>query len=119
MKIAVPSRNGDVDSHFGHCEYFTVFSLDAQAHIDSEEVVSPPAGCGCKSNIADSLAEQGVRIMLAGNMGQGAVNKLNEAGISVVRGCSGPVRQGVEAYAAGTLTDTPVVCQDHGSCPGH
>jgi predicted Fe-Mo cluster-binding NifX family protein len=118
MKIAVPSRNGEVDSHFGHCEYFTVFSL-SERQISAEETLSPPPGCGCKSNIADSLAERGVRLMLAGNMGQGAVNKLAAAGITVIRGCSGPVRQAVEDYAAGKLTDAPVVCSDHGSCPGH
>jgi len=118
MKIAVPSRNGKVDSHFGHCEYFTVFSL-SERQISSEETLTPPPGCGCKSNIADSLAERGVSLMLAGNMGQGAVNKLAAAGISVIRGCSGSVRQAVEDYAAGKLTDAPVVCSDHGSCPGH
>lgn len=119
MKIAVPSRNGEVDSHFGHCEYFTVFSFNEQRQISAEEIVSPPAGCGCKSNIAESLAESGVRLMLAGNMGQGAVNKLAAAGIAVIRGCSGSVKQAVEDYAAGRLADCQVGCQDHGSCPGH
>lgn len=28
MKIALPSRNTSIDSHFGHCEYFTVFTID-------------------------------------------------------------------------------------------
>jgi len=118
MKIAVPSREGQVDSHFGHCEYFTVFSLN-EGKICSEETLTPPPGCGCKSNLVSSLAELNVRVLLAGNMGQGAVNKLNAAGISVIRGCSGNVKQVVEAYAAGTLADAPVVCRDHGSCPEH
>ncbi len=119
MKIAVPSRNGEIDSHFGHCEYFTVFSLDEQHQISSEETISPPPGCGCKSNIAGSLAERGVRLMLAGNMGQGAVNKLAAAGIAVIRGCTGNVKQAVEDYVSGRLTDAPVICSDHGACPGH
>lgn len=117
MRIAVPCRDGNVDAHFGHCEYFSIFSLDGHDQVSSEQIVSAPSGCGCKSNIADNLAQQGVRVMLAGNMGQGAVNKLNAAGISVVRGCSGPVSQAVEDYAAGRLRDDPVVCRDHGSCP--
>jgi predicted Fe-Mo cluster-binding NifX family protein len=119
MKIAVPSRNGEVDAHFGHCEYFTVFSLDDQSRVCAEETLSPPAGCGCKSNIAESLAGLGVRLMLAGNMGQGAVNKLADAGIAVIRGCSGSVIQAIEDYTAGRLADAPVICNDHGSCPGH
>ena len=28
MKIAVPSRQNRVDEHFGHCEYFTVFTVN-------------------------------------------------------------------------------------------
>ena len=47
MKIALPCRDNQVDGHFGHCEYFTVFSLDADK-IVSEQRVDPPAGCGCK-----------------------------------------------------------------------
>ncbi len=119
MKIAVPSRNGEVDSHFGHCEYFTVFSLNEQGQICTEEDLTPPPGCGCKSNLVNSLAELGINIMLAGNMGQSAVNKLNAAGISVIRGCSGPIKQVIEAYTAGALADAPIICQDHGSCPQH
>ena len=61
MKIAVPSRNGEVDSHFGHCEYFTVFSLNEHGQICAEETLTPPAGCGCKSNLVSSLAELGCK----------------------------------------------------------
>lgn len=48
--------------------------------------------CGCKSNIASILAEMGVSMMLAGNMGDGAVNVLNHSGIDVVRGYQGNVK---------------------------
>ena len=27
MKIAVPTRDGRVDDHFGHCEYYTIFDI--------------------------------------------------------------------------------------------
>ncbi len=30
MKIALPSYQNQVDEHFGHCEYFTVFTIDDQ-----------------------------------------------------------------------------------------
>jgi predicted Fe-Mo cluster-binding NifX family protein len=36
-----------------------------------------PEGCGCKSNIAPMLAQMGVNLMLAGNMGMGALGVLN------------------------------------------
>ena len=92
MKIALPTRNNQIDSHFGHCEYFTVFTTDADSII-SQEVVPSPEGCGCKSNIASVLANMGVSLMLAGNMGDGAVNVLANSGIEVVRGCQGDVTE--------------------------
>ena len=76
MKLALPSRNNSVDSHFGHCEYFTVFTGDENKKIKHQETVASPVGCGCKSNIAGVLANLGVKVMLAGNMGDGAVNVL-------------------------------------------
>lgn len=113
MKIALPSRQNMIDEHFGHCEYFTVFDIDEDRKIISQEIVSSPAGCGCKSDIAFTLGEMGVRLMLAGNMGQGAVNVLNSAGISVLRGCSGDVGEVVQAWLDGKLTDSGVACELH------
>lgn len=49
MKIAVPTRNEMVDSHFGHCESFTIFTIDKEnKNILSKESLSSPEGCGCK-----------------------------------------------------------------------
>ena len=70
MKIALPTRENLIDGHFGHCEYFTVFNIDdSSKEILNQEVIASPAGCGCKSNIAVTLAEMGVTLLLAGNMG--------------------------------------------------
>jgi predicted Fe-Mo cluster-binding NifX family protein len=113
MKIALPSRQNQVDEHFGHCEYFTIFTVGEKNTISSQEIVSSAEGCGCKSNIALTLKEMGVELMLAGNMGQGAVNVLNSVGISVLRGCSGDVKQVTEAWLAGRLKDSGVACKLH------
>ncbi len=112
MKIALPSRNNNIDSHFGHCEYFTVYTID-NSEIISEETVTSPNGCGCKSNISAELAEKGVELMLAGNMGQGAVNKLNSAGIEVIRGCTGEVKQVALQWIEGTVNDSGDSCHEH------
>jgi predicted Fe-Mo cluster-binding NifX family protein len=112
MKIALPSRGDLIDSHFGHCEYYTVFTTNGSELIQ-QEIVPSPSGCGCKSNIASVLAEMGVTMMLAGNMGDGAVNVLNNSGIEVVRGCSGSVKEVALAWLAGTLTDSGDSCHEH------
>ena len=118
VKIAFPARDGQIDSHFGHCEYFTVMTIENN-RIEKEERLDPPTGCGCKSNVVATLAELGVSVMLAGNMGQGAVNVLNSHGIRVVRGCSGETRSAAEQWLAGRITDSGEGCTDHGNCHEH
>ncbi len=81
--------------------------------IMSEETVSSPAGCGCKSNIAQTLSQMGVKMMLAGNMGQGAVNVLNGYGIKVLRGCTGDVKRVTEQWLSGSLKDSGIACELH------
>jgi predicted Fe-Mo cluster-binding NifX family protein len=116
MKIALPSRNNQVDSHFGHCRYYTIFTVDTNRKIVAEEKLEAPVGCGCKSDIASVLAQKGVKVMLAGNMGNGAVNILNANGIDVVRGCTGDVKAVAEAWLDNRITDSGTGCTDHGDC---
>ena len=74
MKIAVPTRDGNVDNHFGHCAYYTIFDIVDGKVVNVSKMASPE-GCGCKSGIAPVLRQMGVMVMLAGNIGQGAVQK--------------------------------------------
>jgi len=121
MKIALPSDGQQIDEHFGHCRSFTIFSVDDRNQIVAEETLTPPPGCGCKSNIVPQLADMGVTVMLAGNMGGGAVNVLAAAGIKAIRGCTGNVREVTEAWLAGNIEDSGAGCQSHGpgGCPEH
>lgn len=113
MKIAIPTRGSVVDNHFGHCEFYSIVTVLNDNKIESFETFEAPVGCGCKSNIASTLANMGVDTMLAGNMGQGAVNKLTSAGIKVVRGCSGDVKQLAEAYLRDDVEDSGETCHSH------
>ncbi|HRY33344.1 MAG TPA: NifB/NifX family molybdenum-iron cluster-binding protein [Bacteroidales bacterium] len=114
MKIAVPTGQGNrIEDHFGQCARYTVFDIDEQGKITGAEVLTSPHGCGCRSNIAEILQQKGVSIMLAGNMGAGALNVLQYYGMQVIRGCSGDVRQLVESYLAGQVADSGVSCHTH------
>lgn len=113
MKIAVPTtHNNMVDSHFGHCEYFTIFTVEDNK-ITHNQVVPSAEGCGCKSGIAAVLSQMGVSIMLAGNMGQGAVNVLNNNGIAVYRGCQGDAANLVSEFIGGQIDDSGETCSHH------
>jgi|SRR5665647_1585266 len=114
MKIALPTRENLIDSHFGHCEYYTVFTIDdGSKEIVNREIIASPVGCGCKSNIASTLSEMGVNLLLAGNMGEGAVNVLNRSGIEVVRGCTGDVKEVALSWLAGSVLDSGEMCHAH------
>ena len=111
--IAIPTRDGMVDDHFGHCAYYTVVTLDEQNQVIKQERLDSPEGCGCKSNIASVMQEMGITLMLAGNMGMGAYNKLSAHGIAVIRGCQGKVDDILKAYLNGELKDSLESCDHH------
>ena len=59
------------------------------------------------------MQEMGITIMLAGNMGMGAFNKLTMHGISVVRGCHGNIEDVLKAYLDGSIADSAESCSHH------
>ena len=114
MKIAVPAKaENQIDNHFGHCEFYKVFSISENKEIIREEIIASPQGCGCKSNIAGDLAGMGVKIMLAGGIGNGAVQKLASQGIQVIRNCQGDVNTLVTEYLKGNVQDGGTNCKAH------
>jgi predicted DNA-binding protein (UPF0251 family)/predicted Fe-Mo cluster-binding NifX family protein len=117
MKIAAPSRNGQIDEHFGHCKEYLVFTVNGKELIP-EATIPSPEGCGCKSGVAVDLAAAGVTHMIAGNMGAGAVRVLGSHGITVVRGASGDARKAVQDFVDGKLLDSGSGCAGHGD-DGH
>ena len=117
MKIAVPTRNGVIDDHFGHCAYYTIFEIENNEIVNSSRLDSPQ-GCGCKSGIAADMEAMGISVMLAGNMGEGAKNKLESHNIKVVRGCRGNIEMVVRAYLIGLIKDSGEGCSHH-ECGSH
>ena len=113
MRIAIPTRENNVDDHFGHCDHYTVFTVDENKTVISSERLGSPQGCGCKSNIASVMQEMGITVMLAGNMGMGAFNKLSQHGIKVVRGCHGAIEDVLKAYLSGAIKDSEESCSQH------
>jgi len=114
MKIAVPVTNeNQIDGHFGHCESYGVFTISDKKEITDIRSVQSPQGCGCKSDIASVLAADGVTMMLAGGIGGGAINVLNNSGIEVVRGCSGDATEVVKLYLKGLVEDSGSSCHQH------
>ena len=120
MKIAVPiTKENQIDSHFGHCESYSVFTISDKNEIAGIKSIESPQGCGCKSDIASVLASDGVSIMLAGGIGSGAINVLNSSGIEVIRGCAGDATDVVKLYMNGLVKDSGSSCHQHESHHEH
>ena len=110
-KVAIPvSENNEVEDHFGHCDYYNIYTISDDNSVMSVEELPSEEGCGCKSNIASVLANQGVEVMLAGGIGAGAINVLNRSNISVVRGCSGDVEILIDQYLNNLIEDSGESC---------
>ena len=113
-KIAIPvTKSNQVDEHFGHCEFYGVYTISEKNEIADVQTIKSEQGCGCKSNIASVLSDMGVTIMLAGGIGAGAINVLNNSGIMVIRGCSGNASDIVKQYIGGSISDSGESCLQH------
>jgi predicted Fe-Mo cluster-binding NifX family protein len=114
MKVCAPvTKDNKIDDHFGHCEFYSVFTISENGEITDTQTIESVQGCGCKSNIASVLAENGVSVMLAGGIGDGAINVLNNSGIEVIRGCSGNVEDVVKQFVVGNIDDSGETCAQH------
>lgn len=117
VKIAVPSNNGLVDDHFGHCKEFLVFKAEG-SKLYADGSIPSLEGCGCKSGIASVLAAAGVTHLVGGNMGEGALRVLSSHGITVIRGASGDAAKAAAAFLDGALSDSGQGCAGHDAAQG-
>jgi predicted Fe-Mo cluster-binding NifX family protein len=79
-KVAIPLENGQLCSHFGHCQQFALINVE-NGLITSEEFVTPPPHE--PGLLPGWLAERGVTDVIAGGMGQRAINLFIEQNIKV------------------------------------
>ena len=111
-KVAIPSKGGMIDDHFGHCEKFIIFSLSDDNEIVESVEFKGPESCGCKSDLAVDLAAVGVNVLLAAGIGQGAINKIKQAGIEVFSGFKGETNNVLTQWLSGSQGNFTV-------CPPH
>jgi len=112
MKIAIPTVEGKLCMHFGHCEKFAVLDVsEGDKNIVSEEFLTPPPHE--PGVLPKWLSEQGVNCIIAGGMGGRAQDIFAANNIKVVTGAnSEEPREVVENYLNGTLETGPNAC-DH------
>jgi len=100
MKIAVNGTNDLIAPHFGGVPDFTVFEV-AQGSIRRVTHLHPEGPE--KEDVADLLVKSEIDLLICGTLPGEAEQRLVDAGIMFLRGCSGTPRSVVERYLAGTL----------------
>ena len=110
MRIAIPTYDGKLAQHFGHCEACVVVDVEDGTVTGSREAAPPAHAPGV---LPRWLAEQGCSVIIAGGMGQRAQQLFTENGIRVVVGAAAEAPEVlVTAYLEGTLETGANVC-DH------
>ncbi|MEW6443783.1 MAG: NifB/NifX family molybdenum-iron cluster-binding protein [bacterium] len=107
MKVAVSSTGttleSAVDPRFGRARHFILFDTETgqvQA-IDNVQSLNSAQGAGIQS--AETLSRSGARWVITGHCGPKAFRTLQAAGVQVVVGFEGTVREAVERFQAGGL----------------
>ncbi|MEA3365639.1 MAG: NifB/NifX family molybdenum-iron cluster-binding protein [Candidatus Hydrogenedentes bacterium] len=106
MKIAVTATgatlDAQVDPRFARCPFFLIVDTDSM-DFEAIDNLNLSLGSGAGVQSGQLIAEKGVQFVLTGNCGPNAHQTLSAAGIDIIVGCSGVVRDVVEQFKAGEL----------------
>ena len=106
MKICVTSMgdnlDSDVDPRFGRCKYFLIIDTDSM-NIKAISNDSLMASGGAGIQAAQTVAKIGAGTVITGNIGPNAFQTLKAAGIKVITGVSGGIKDVVDRFNRGEL----------------
>lgn len=110
MKIAIsatgPSLDAEIDSRFGRCSYFIIVDPDTM-QFESMQNSNMVTGGGAGIATGQMIAKSGVQVVLTGDCGPNAYRVLSAAGIQVITGISGKIRDAVQGYKSDKFQSIP------------
>jgi len=109
MRIAISATGSalddEVDPRFGRCQYFIIVdpeTMEFEALENSNAVAAGGAGI----STGQMIAGKGVKVVLTSNCGPNAYQVLSAAGLQVITGVSGKIKDAIEEYKLGTFSAT-------------
>lgn len=107
--VAIPSSDpggleSKIGSHFGHCDLYTLVEV-ADGKVRGVRTLPnvPHQQGGCMAPV-NHLAQNGVKVLIAGGMGMRPLMGFHQVGISVLHGNgSQTVGEAVNGFLQGTL----------------
>ena len=115
--FAIPLEGGRLCSHFGHCEQFSIINVEDKSILADKLVTPPPHEPGL---LPRWLADMGVTNIIAGGMGQKAIDLFHAQTINVFVGA--PQKEAksiVEDFLANKLNLDANYCNHDGSQEHH
>ena len=115
MIIAISSSgktlDSPVDPRFGRAPYFITVDSENGAFEAHSNTQNLNAAQGAGIQAAETVSRLGAEVLITGHCGPKAFRTLSAAGINVVTGAEGTVKDAVDAFQAGRLlpSDTPDV----------
>lgn len=109
MKIGVSSSGNNmealVDPRFGRCPYFVLVDSESM-QFEAVPNLAATSGSGAGIQAAQTITSKQVQVLITGNVGPNALQALSAAEITVITGASGKVREVIEKYKKGLLSET-------------
>jgi Mrp family chromosome partitioning ATPase/predicted Fe-Mo cluster-binding NifX family protein len=112
IRIAIPTAEGKLCQHFGHCQQFALLDVDTTINSIAATTMEtpPPHEPGL---LPKWIAERNVALVIAGGMGARAQSLFTDAGVKVIVGAQADLPENVVAqYLSGDLTTGVNTC-DH------
>jgi predicted Fe-Mo cluster-binding NifX family protein len=109
MKIAITSTgntlDSQVDARFGRAAFFLVVDTETMEFECINNNAAAAAG-GAGINAAKTVADSGAKAVLTGNCGPNASRTLAAAGVKLYANLSGTVKDAIEAFKNGQLSES-------------
>ncbi len=117
MKIAIsaagPGLEAEAEPRFGRCPYFIIVDPETMAFEAMDNSAASAAG-GAGIAAAQTIADKGVQAVLTGHCGPNAYQALSAAGVGIITGVSGKVKDVVQNYRLGKYK-----ASDQANAPDH
>lgn len=94
-----------IDQRFGRAAFFAMFDTE-KGFVKSIKNDAGSASGGAGITAAKTVTDAGAKAVLTGNCGPNATRTLQATEIKIYTGVTGTVKEAVEAFKAGKLSET-------------
>jgi len=107
VKVAISTSgedlNSPIDSRFGRAARFLVYNTETDSFelIDNQQNLDAAQGAGIQA--AETVSRAGADVVITGHCGPKAFRVLTAAGVQVITGAAGTVRDALEQYRKGQI----------------